>query len=443
MEVKLKINRIANDGEGISRYQNKPVFVYGALPGEEILCDIRLNKRHVYEGNLIEVLEKSPKRVDMPSDNKNETVSLTLAHLNYFDTLVYKRETVSFMLNTRLRKETKKTIIENTVPSDKEYNYRNETLVPVLNKRKKLFWGLYNTGSNIVLETKRHYSQDELLNDTLNKLLIIFENNGVNAFDKKVNNGILRAIKLRVNDKREVSVTLITYDYFDFKKLVDNIIVEMSYISKIGVLENKDLKNRNLLIGKYELIYGDKYFNMEIGGRNFLLSYNSFFQLNTSQTKKLYDLILKEANFKGDEIVLDAYSGVGTIGMYISNFVKQVYSIEQINEATDANIEALKLNNIKNVKPITADVVKWVKYNKQKFDMMIFDPPRTGLGEKVTKFILKEKPKKVIYVSCDIETLVEDLKVLSEKYNILKVIPLDMFPHTAHVETVCSLSLKK
>lgn len=441
-EVKLKINRIANDGEGLSRYKNRPVFIYNAIPGEVILCDIHLNKRHVYEGEVKEIIEKSPKRIDMQKPIE-ETVGMTLTHLNYFDTLVYKREKVSFLFNTKIRKQTRRTIIENTISAERQTHYRNETLVPVLNIRKKLFWGLYKTGSNIVLKTKEHLAQNRLLSNVLNELLITFENNHISAFDRKTNEGIIRALRVRNNDEGQVDVVIIVYSDYDFSPLIEEIKEKNPSIIKIGVLVNNDLRNRDLLIGNYYSIYGDKYFNTSVGGRKYLLSYDSFFQLNYEQTKKLYDEIIKIGQFKGHEKVLDAYSGVGSIGIYIAGLVKSVTSIEIVKEASNANLEALKLNKLKNVNCVTADVIKWVKYNKEKFDVMIFDPPRTGLGYKVCRFILDNMPDTVLYVSCEVETLIEDLEILSEGYNIIKTIPVDMFPHTAHVETITLLKRKR
>ena len=156
----------------------------------------------------------------------------------------------------------------------------------------------------------------------------------------------------------------------------------------------------------------------------------------------MYDEILRLGNFTKEDVILDAYAGVASIGIYISKLVNKVYSIELSNDAVKAGKEAIKLNNINNVSIHEGDTLKVTKKLKIKPNVMIFNPPRTGLGEELCKFIIAEKPKKIIYVSCNPQTLVSDLKILSSKYKIMETTPVDMFPQTNHVESITLLSLK-
>lgn len=438
----LKIQRLANDGEGIAYTKaNKPIFIYGALPGETVEADVFLNNRNSLEANLLNIIEKSKYRVE--NDFKQEEkLGLTLDHLDYFQTLVYKKNKISFLLNTKAKKETKDTKILNIEPSDLEYFYRNETTVRTKDVDGKMFWGLYKKNSNILLTTTKLVSQRKELNEILNRICKILSHLGFTSFDPKTKQGIVKALSLRVSLDNEFLFTLVVDKKIETEKLVEKLKYTLPEIKTFGIVHNPK-ETKNILEGNYKLIYGDYFFKFKFLDHIYFLTYNSFFQMNYEITEKMIKYIKDLNIWDKNQKLLDAYSGCGLFGLELADKVKDIFSLEIVKDAILSNKRALKVNNIENVHPTVGDVISWTNYTKQEFDVMLFDPPRLGLGEKVCNFILNKEPKHIVYVSCEVETLVKDIKILSKKYNVVSIKGFDMFPHTAHVETICVLTLKK
>ncbi len=231
--------------------------------------------------------------------------------------------------------------------------------------------------------------------------------------------------------KEDELVKKLIKDYPDIKTIVKNI--------------NK--KNTNVILGNENIvIYGDGCIYDKLGDYTFKISPMSFYQVNPIQTEILYDLAIKKANLNGNETVLDLYCGIGTIGIFASKYAKKVFGIEIVKQAIEDAKENAKINNINNVEFISGDVKQTleeliVNY-KQLPNAIFLDPPRRGLDNNTIKMILKYEPKKVIYISCNPATLVRDLKLLEDKYNIKEIQPVDMFPYTSHVECVSVLKLR-
>jgi 23S rRNA (uracil1939-C5)-methyltransferase len=238
-------------------------------------------------------------------------------------------------------------------------------------------------------------------------------------------------------------VNLVTSGYKPtlIKPIIDLIIKKFSNVSSI--VNTINANRNNTATGNTKIIYGKSYINEKIGNYIFKISSNSFFQTNSYQVKTLYDYIIKTAEFKKSDIVYDLYCGTGTIGIYISSYVKKVYGIEIVENAIeDAKINA-KRNNVKNIFFYTSDMKDYFNNNKiEKPNSIIIDPPRPGLHPQVVKDIIKLSPSKIIYVSCNPSTQARDVKLfLESKYQISDIQPIDMFPHTPHIE--CVITLKK
>lgn len=437
----LKIERLANDGEGIAYTKaKKPIFVYGALPGETIEAQVFVNNRNALEANILKVVEKSKYRVENEY-KQEEKLGLTLDHLDYFQTLLYKKNKISFLFNTKVKKETKDTQILNIEPSELEYFYRNETTVRTKDVDGKMFWGLYKKNSNILLTTTKLITQRKEINEILNRICKILSNLGFTSFDPKTKQGIVKALSIRSSLDNEFLFTLIVDKKIETEKLVEKLKYTLPEIKTFGIVHNQK-EGKNILDGNYKLIYGDYFFKFNFLNHIYYLTYNSFFQMNYETTKKMIEYIKSFNIWNKGQKLLDAYSGCGLFGLELSEKVDDVFSLEIVKDAILSNKRTLKVNNIENVHPTVGDVVSWTNYTKQEFDVMLFDPPRLGLGEKVCNFIINKEPKYVIYVSCEVETLVKDIKILSKKYNVVSVKGFDMFPHTAHVETVTLLERK-
>jgi len=441
--MKFNITRVGNDGEGIAYYKNKPVFIYYAYKNEIVEGDLFTNKRDSYEATIQNIIKPSKFRIIEKCPYYGKCGGCNLMHINYQEALNYKKETVSFLFNNKLKEETNKTIINNTHKSDEIFNYRNKINVPVKLINGKNAIGLFKRGSNDFLQINECITQNNNLNILANQVLLAMNKFLINAYDSKTNTGSIVNLSIRTNLEGKMQLTFVLKN----NKNLDEI---SGYLMK----NNKNLvsvyesfvpnykTNRDMFKGKLKHIKGHLKLEMKISNFKFFLTPNSFFQLNANQAVKLYELVIKKANFKKSDVILDAYSGVGTISTFISSHVKKVIAVESIKDATLAHIESNKINNILNVKPITGDFVKVSTYLKEKFDVMIFDPPRLGLGKEIINYILKEKPKKIIYVSCGMQSLVNDLKELALLYDIISTDPLDMFPQTSHIESVNVLVLK-
>lgn len=434
----LKIERVGSDGEGIAYIDNNPVFIYYAYLDEVVEVEVFKNKRGALEGNLIKVIEPSKERREaIYSDNKLNT-ALNLSHINYFEQLKFKRRTLQFLINQKLRKEKIKVL--NTTKADSEFYYRNKIELPVRMVNGKNKVGLFLRGSRNFLPIDGYITHQPVLDKVVADVLNLLNKHRLEGYSPKSKKGLVTHLQVRSNLKNEVQLTIVLAKDFNLKPLVKDLEKLSEVVSVYKLISN--LNDYDSLDGKLVHLSGKKHLNMQIGKLKFLLTPKAFFQLNTVQAQKLYERILALGEFKKGDVVLDAYSGVGTIASFIAPHVKEVVAIESIKDSVNAMDESLKLNNITNVKTITGDVLKVVKYLKLKFDVMVFDPPRTGLGSNLIKFILKEKPEKIVYTSCDPKSLANDLSELNKAYEVTHIEPFDMFPNTSQIESITVLKLK-
>lgn len=432
--IKLKITKLANDGEGLAIYNGKSCFLYNALPNEEVLAKVSINKRGAYIGEVKKILFKNKDRIEL-SKNPAELIGLTLAHYKYEQTLEYKNHKVSFHLRKVIPNFDQ--VINKIVKSPFELNYRNETEIPIDIKNNELIWGLYKPESNIIVPTKTHLQQNKVINNTVNQLLTLFNKYKLLPYNHYHRDGLLRKLKLRINPQGKLEVTIFKANKELPTDLINDIKNNIPEIIKLNSVSNSNLKEKEI-IGSYKNLYGDKYFNVNLNNRDYYLSYDSFFQLNYEVTKLMYEQILNSIN--DNEVILDAYAGVASIGIYLNKKAKKIYSIEINKKAVDAAKYAILKNNLVNIEIVSNNFLTWFRKTNINFDTVIFDPPRGGLGEEIITLLNEKRINKVIYISCNIESLAKDLKKLKANYTVLSITPYDMFPHTAHIETVVVLS---
>ncbi|HHT38891.1 MAG: 23S rRNA (uracil(1939)-C(5))-methyltransferase RlmD [Acholeplasmataceae bacterium] len=438
--VTLTIKRMGNDGEGIAFYQNKPVYIYYAFLNEEVKVEIRRNKRGVYEGVLKEVITPSEHRIPVSWPYYELSGSVNLMHLNYLEALNYKRFIIKRLLERRIKD---KVDLRRTVPSEKTSHYRNKTELPLIYFEGKNYPAHYQRGSNQIFKVEELIVEEESIIKAVKEVTALMDKYQINAYNFKTKRGAIASLSLRTNQKEELQITFLTKVKIDLKELVNELVGNNKKI--ISVYQNyvPNFKtNRDLYSGKLELIKGEKYLPIVLSGYQFYLTPFSFFQLNTLQANKIYQTIVKEGNFKKDDVVLEAYSGVGAIASFVSPYVKKVVAVEEVKAAVNDMNYSLKKNKLNNVKTITGDFKKLIKYLKTSFDKVIFDPPREGLTKVVLDYLLKTLPKEIIYLSCNPLSLIDDLKLLQEKYQIRSMTPYDFFPLTSQVESITFLKLK-
>ncbi len=440
--VQLKIERLGNFGEGIAYLNERPVFVNYALIDEVVEVDLEKNSRGNLEGKNLKIIKKSPLRVKPPCQYYYKCGGCNLQHMPYFETIKYKRNVINFLYNVNLRKETKETKLNHTILSPLEYRYRNRAILPVTTYDGKIAFGLYYQDSNRFLPVDTCLVQTLSIDLILNEIINLMTKYQIEPYNNKTKKGTIRFIQVRSNYQGEVQITFISYKDIDLTELVNDLVSNHPKVHSVFLSINNNLKSREFITSNIKNLYGETFLENQIGHYKYLIGPDSFFQLNPRQAENMYEEIIRLGQFTKNDVVLDAYAGVSSIGIYISKFVDKVYSIEIVPNAVLAAKEAIKLNNIKNISVYEGDTLEVTEKLKIKANVMIFNPPRTGLGEKLCNFILKESPERIIYVSCNPLTLVDDLKILSTKYHIVETTPVDMFPQTNHVESVTLLKIK-
>ena len=404
----VKVLKMDHQGRGIAKVNDKTVFIYNTLPDEVV--DIRVIKENkkIMEAVVLKYIETSSKRINPICPYYFECGGCDLMHINYNDELEYKENKIRQIIEkfTTLPLQTIKPIVGN----DNE-NYRNKTTFHVDGKI-----GYYSKKSSKIIDIDNCFIASKEINDILKKLKEINLNN--------IYEIVIRTSKY-MSDKM---IILKINNYINEEEIISKL---KNIVDSIIIYQNKE----------YKTIYGSGFINYKIGDYIFKISPDSIFQVNTSQAKVLYDKILEYLNPNINDKVLDLYCGTGTIGIYVSKYVKSVKGIE-INKyaVIDANYNK-KINNVDNISFECLDASKVDKI-KDKFDSVIVDPPRSGLDKKTINYLINLKAKKLVYVSCDPVTLARDLEILKDYYDVKEITPVDMFSNTYHVECVCVLKLK-
>lgn len=406
-KMETLIEKLDHQGRGITHIDGKITFVENTLPDEIVDIEIMKSQKKINEAIVKKYIKKSPKRIESICPYYNECGGCDLLHLPYNDQLEYKQNKITEIMERYA--EVSKEKIKPILSSPKNINYRNKV---TLKSNGKL--GYYKRRTNDIVNIEYCYLVNEELNKKIKEL---------NNF--KLDNGIEELMIRNVNE----SETSLTVDL----RINEN---NMEKYKKMSiVVPNFSIsKNRRLIFSTPKSnIIG------KLGNKQFLISPTAFYQVNTLQTENLYNKVLSYVKELHNPIVLDLYCGTGTIGIYISDYAKEVLGVEINSQAIkDAN-KNKKINEINNINFIAGDTKLVLRNNEFKADIIIVDPPRAGLDKEVVDDLIKIKAKKIIYVSCDPITLARDIKLLNKEYEVEEVTPVDMFPNTYHVECVVKL----
>lgn len=438
------------EGEGIAKIDNKyPIFIEGALKGENVKVRIvKVNKNFAY-GKLIEVLEASEERVNPPCAIYKRCGGCKLQHASYKAQLDFKWDRVKDCVSKIGKLDP--TIVKYPLGMENPWRYRNKVQLPIglINGEVKI--GFFAPRSHDIIDMESCLIQDEI-GDKVVKLtrewiekFNIRPYNVDGEYDEK---GIVRHIMIRRGfTTNEVMIVLVTNgETLPHKEeFVDLMVKNIPGIK--SVIQNINSKKTNVILGlESKTLWGEDTISDYIGDFRFNISPLSFFQVNPIQTEVLYGKALEYANLTGNEEVFDAYCGTGTITLFLSQKAKKVYGVEIIPQAIDNAWINAKENKVENVEFFVgeSEVVIPDLINKGvKADVVVVDPPRKGCDKKLLDAITNIDAKKIVYVSCDPSTLGRDLQVLEENgYKTLEVQPVDMFPNTAHIENV-ALLIKK
>jgi 23S rRNA (uracil1939-C5)-methyltransferase len=439
---------LTHDGAGVAKIEGFPVFVPNALPGESGKIKIVKVKKGYGYGRLIELYEQSPERRAAPCPVYKQCGGCQLQHLSYKGQLDHKQKHVKEVLARIGKVNLDKVIVHPTIGMKNPWNYRNKAQVPVGEREGGLIAGFYQKRTHDIIDMERCLIQQSENDEVVQAVKNICSRIGIQAYDELTHQGWLRHIMVRYGyQTKEMMLVFITRtkDFPNKKSMIAEITAKFPNIKSI--VQNINPKRTNVILGdETRILWGSEYIYDYIGNIKFAISAKSFYQVNPEQTKVLYEKALEYANLSGNETVIDAYCGIGTISLFLAQKAKKVYGVEIVPEAIEDAKRNARLNNIENVEFAVGEaesiIPKWYEQGIRA-DVIVVDPPRKGCDESLLQTILDMKPKKVVYVSCNPATLARDIAILEQGgYETKEVQPVDMFPHTAHVECVSQIVLK-
>ncbi|MCI1290108.1 MAG: 23S rRNA (uracil(1939)-C(5))-methyltransferase RlmD [Lactobacillus sp.] len=445
--VIISIKRLGINGEGIGYYRKKIIFVPGALSGEVAVVKIINRQRNYLEGRLIRLKETSPDRVRLPKGANPRTGGLELAHLAYPAQLAFKTALIKESLAKYHPRAYRQIKVQPTIPADQPWHYRQKAQYQAEIIHGKLALGLYATGSRNLVDLPQMPTQGKESQQLERRIRELLLKHHISIASRRAANkaGVKTVVVRASATTHEAQVTLITIGQ-DITGL-DHLVKDISHLPNVtGVFQNiTQWTNPQVWGNKTRKLWGQDFITEKIHDCSFQLSPQAFFQLNPAQTVKLYDAALQMLGLQPTQTLIDAYSGIGTLGILAASSVSQVIGIETIPAAVQDAQRNCRLNHARNAEYYQGAVEKVLpalQAEGLKFDALIVDPPRTGLAKSMIKTILAAKPRTFVYISCNPSTLAQDLVLLSEKYQVRVIKSIDMFPQTPRCEAVAKLILR-
>ena len=424
--VSLKCIDISVDGQGICKKDGFVVFVKEMIPGEEAMVKIIAEKKNMAFGIIDKLIASSPHRIKPDCPISYKCGGCDYRYIEYDYQLKLKKD----ILISTFRNMGLDVNICDVLKCDDPMYYRNKVQVPV----KDGAFGFYRKFSNDIVEFDKCYIETRLANDVFNDTKNLIK-------EYKIDNFFRHVLIKHARGTNEIMLGLIVKDFNvpSINGLVKDIVNQYKNIK--SVILNLNTRDDNVILGdKERVLYGNNFIIDEFEGLKFKISFKSFYQVNYHQMIKLYNLAKDLADVNKETRLLDLYSGIGTISLFMSKYCKEVTGVEIVKEAVDNAIDNAKLNGIKNASFYLDDArADLSKYLKDK-DVVVVDPPRKGLSEKLINSLIENDVKKIVYISCNPATLARDLTNFKDNYSISDIHPVDMFPFTKHVETVCLLS---
>jgi len=442
-KYEILINNVSHQGEGIGRVENFAVFVPGAIKGEKIEVKITEIRKNFARGELEKIILPSLNRVKPPCPVFNLCGGCHLQHINYKKQLEMKKEIVENVLS---RIGNQNIDVMPIIGMEIPWRYRNKGHFHLARENENITLGFYQSKSHDLVPVSRCLLFSQNINSLIKYLEKELTRQKITIYNHKTDKGNFRGIVLRESKYTgEIMIIFITREerwYLD-ENFLNNLIIAFPQV--VSLCQNINKNPKMALFGKeFRILKCKTFIEDHIGSFKFKISPSSFFQVNVLQTEILYKKILEYANLSGKETVIDSYSGTGTISIYLAGKAKKVYGLElQKGAVRDAWANG-ELNNISNLKFISGKaeswLYKWIQRG-EKAEVIVIDPPRRGCSREVLKNIIKIKPEQILYVSCDMPTLARDIKYITQNgYNIEEVQPIDMFPHTSHIECLVHLT---
>ena len=441
--VKVNVVDIGSKGEGICKYNDFTIFVQGVVPGDILETEIVLKKKNYANGKIVKILEKSEIRQIPDCEHFDICGGCQIQNIKYDEQLKYKTNKVKNAI-TRIGK-IENVEVYDTIGMEEPYEYRNKGQFPIKLVNNKIQIGFYKVGTHDVVNLDKCIIQEKISNKVLAAVREVINENKISAYNEKSHKGILRHVVIRTAYHTKDTMVILVTNGRDLPH-IGKFINKLKEIPEVkSLIQNVNKQRGNTILGlKNYTLYGSNFIVDDIKGISFEISPSSFFQINSKQTEILYETALEYADLKGDETVFDLYSGIGTISLFLAKKAKKVYGVEIVTQAIRDAKRNAKNNYIENVeflKGKAEEIIPKIYENGIKADVVVLDPPRKGCDNRLLEVIIKMEPKKIVYVSCKPSTLARDLKYFIEHgYEVQKIQPVDMFPHSTHVETVCLLT---
>jgi len=460
-ELPVKVIELSAEGKGVSKLEDGfVIFSEGTLPGDEALIKILKKKTSYAEAKLINIIAPSHYRIEPVCSYFGVCGGCKLQNYEYEKQTQYKSDVVKNALE-RIG-GFKNVNVPGTLKCDEVFFYRNKMEFSFsddewvtendADRKKELFaLGLHVPKFHSkIINIKKCFLQSEYSNNILNFTRDFFKSRNTTVYSTKTQSGFLRFLIIRQSkNTKDLMVNLITYDHDEqlMKKYSEELILNFPYITT--VINSVSQKKAQVAVGESEYILHGSGFIYEklksISGKEFLfkISPQSFFQTNTLQAENLFNTVISFGEFKKEDNVLDLYCGAGSISIFISDVVNKVFGVELVNDAIKDALINTKLNDADNIEFSCSDIKEFIEkeISVKNFNKLILDPPRAGLHPKICEVLSETNFEKIIYVSCNPHTQARDLQIICSKgkYGIEKIQPVDMFPHTYHVENVVSL----
>lgn len=439
-ELKLKIESFDVNGYGVAKYDNKVVFVMGAMQGEEVIAKVvNVHKKYAF-AEVVNILTKSKDRINPKCPYYEYCGGCDMMHMTYECETKIKHNKVAQTLKSVIRQDFN---VSDVITNKNINGYRNKVMIPFMKDEEDgVLYGFYEKKSHNIVSIDKCLISNDLTNEITQFVCKYLNVMNVSIYNEEKHEGLFKELMIRYTALNEYMVVLVTTKDYDFSRLVNYLTEMYPQIKSIYLNINSD-KTNVVLSNNYKLIYGKKTITEDILGLKFNVSPASFMQVNHDQCEKLYQKALDLANLDKTMNVIDAYCGMGSITLNIAKAVNKVYGIEVVEDAIKNANENKELNNISNAHFICGkcedEIVKLV--NKEKIDVIFFDPPRKGCDQKFLDTVIKMQIPKIVYISCGISSLARDLKYLLEYgYEVDEIIPVDLFSRTNNIESVVLLN---
>ena len=435
-----KVIDLTHEGHGVVKLDRYPIFIPNALIDETIEYKVIKVKKNFAMGKLLDIKVQSNQRVEPPCVYYYKCGGCQLQHLSYQAQLAMKKEQVINLFHRKANFEN--TIIHDTIGMETPWRYRNKSQIPIgKNENNDAIMGFYRQRSHQIIDMDECLIQDTKHQDVMNHVKQWCNELNVSIYDERKKAGLMRHVVIRTGHYTgDLMVIFVT----NGKKFKQSDIMTQKLIETFpnikSVKHNINNTHSNVIMGDVShTLYGVDQIEDTLSDITFKISDQSFYQINSTQTEKLYQRAIEYADLQGEETVLDTYCGIGTIGLYMAPKAKHVYGVEVVPEAIEDAKKNATINQFENTTFVCGKaeevILKW-KAQGIKPDVVMVDPPRKGCDESFLDTLLELNPRRIVYISCNPSTQQRDAQHLATQYELTQITPVDMFPHTTHVETV-------